>query len=294
MIDIPDIYGEFYKLLEQIPRGYVSTYGDMAIQLGDIVSSRAVGEMLSQNEFPDKYPCYRVVMYDGSLGGFTSPGGVEEKITRLRKDGIRISRGKVENFEGIRFRDFKSTFPLRRFRETAAKIDISKRVDHSNYLRALDISYFGRIGVGVAVEFDRDLSFEVVVKKVKSPYIPNYLYLREGEIYEALVKKEAINVIDGNGIIHKDGRGVATLVGASKNVATVGLAKSLLLGREKGNDIFLGKKKIGEKVGKYYISEGFGIDLKGCVKALTHEPHFPQTKYPDRLSRRYRDEILAA
>lgn len=294
MIDLPDIYCEFYRLLEQIPEGYVSTYGDMAIQLGDIASARAVGEMLSENESPDKYPCYRVVMSDGTLGGFTSPNGIEEKIRRLRKDGIRISGGRVENFESVRFRDFRSKFPLRKFRDDSAKLDINNKVSHSGDLRALDISYLGRTGIGVAVDFEGDLTFEVTVKKVKSPYIPNYLYLREGEIYEALVKRDAINIIDGNGIIHRDGRGVATLVGASKRVATAGLAKSLLLGDERGRGVFLGSLKIGEKVGRYYISKGFGIELEECVDAIAHERHFPQTKHPDRLSRRYRDEILAS
>lgn len=294
MIDKPDIYRDFYDLLSQIPQGRVSTYGDIALQLGDIVASRAVGEMLSENEDPDVFPCYRVIMSDGTLGGYTDPKGIKEKIRRLRRDGIRISNGKVENLERIRFRDFKSSFPLKRFREESNKVDIDKKLDFSDGLRALDISYEGRIGIGVAVDFQNGINFEVTVKEVKSPYIPNYLYLREGEIYESLVRGEMINVIDGNGLIHRDGRGVATLVGTSKNVPTVGLAKSLLLGEERGNGIYLGKKKIGEREGKYYISKGFGIELRECVKALTKETHFPQTKYPDRLSKRYRDEILPA
>ena len=119
---------------------------------------------------------------------------------------------------------------------------------------ALDISYSGRRGVGVAVDFQDDLSYEVAVREAKSPYIPNYLYLREGEILEMLVKKEAVNVIDGNGMIHRDGRGIATLVGVSKNVETVGIAKSLLIGHEREGDIILGAKKIGKRIGKYFVS----------------------------------------
>ncbi|MEM3941159.1 MAG: MGMT family protein, partial [Thermoplasmatales archaeon] len=56
MIDKPDIYEAFYNLVKQIPEGYVSTYGDLAMQLGDIVASRAVGQMLSENEEPDTVP----------------------------------------------------------------------------------------------------------------------------------------------------------------------------------------------------------------------------------------------
>ena len=292
MISKPDVYGEFYRLLAQIPEGCVSTYGDIARQLGDIIASRAVGEMLSENQHPDIYPCYRVIMSDGTLGGYTNPNGVEEKVRRLKRDGIIISRGKVENLDKVRFGEFKSNFPLKKFREEIGKVDINRRVEHTGGLRAMDVSYKGRLAVGVAVDFQEPISYEIAVKETRSPYIPNYLYLREGEIFESLVKSDLINVIDGNGILHRDQRGVATLVGATKNAATIGLAKSLLLGKEKGNGIFLGTRKIGEKMGKYIVSRGFGMSLKECIKALESESHFPQTKYADKLSRRYRDEIL--
>ena len=294
MIDKPNIYKEFYDLLAQIPEGYISTYGDLALQLGDIIASRAVGEMLSENDDPDNLPCYRVIMSDGKLGGYTNPNGVEEKIRRLRKDGIRISNGRVEDYNRIRFDEFKSNFPLKKFREEANRIDLEKEDELSDRLVALDISYSGRRGVGVAVDFQDDLSYEVAVREAKSPYIPNYLYLREGEILEMLVKKEAVNVIDGNGMIHRDGRGIATLVGVSKNVETVGIAKSLLIGHEREGDIILGAKKIGKRIGKYFVSKGYLADLESSVQFLTNEGHFPQTKYADRLSRRYKDEILPA
>ena len=262
MIDKPNIYKEFYDLLAQIPDGYISTYGDLALQLGDIIASRAVGEMLSENDDPDNLPCYRVIMSDGKLGGYTNPNGVEEKIRKLRKDGIRISNGRVEDYNRIRFDEFKSNFPLKKFREEANRIDLEKEDELSDRVVALDISYSGRRGVGVAVDFQDDLSYEVAVREAKSPYIPNYLYLREGEILEMLVKKEAVNVIDGNGIIHRDGRGVATLVGVSKNVETVGIAKSLLIGHEREGEIILGAKKIGRRVGKYFVSKGYLADLQ--------------------------------
>ncbi len=294
MIDKPNIYKEFYDLLAQIPDGYISTYGDLALQLGDIIASRAVGEMLSENDDPDNLPCYRVIMSDGKLGGYTNPNGVEEKVRRLRKDGIRISNGRVENYNRIRFDEFKSNFPLKKFREEVNRIDLEKEDELYERVVALDISYSGRRGVGVAVDFQDDLSYEVAVREAKSPYIPNYLYLREGEILEMLVKKEAVNVIDGNGMIHRDGRGIATLVGVSKNVETVGIAKSLLIGHEREGDIILGAKKIGKRIGKYFVSKGYLADLESSVQFLTNEGHFPQTKYADRLSRRYKDEILPA
>ncbi|MEM0334725.1 MAG: MGMT family protein, partial [Thermoplasmata archaeon] len=68
-----DLYEKFYSLVKQIPKGMVSTYGDLAIALGDIVASRAVGKMLSENPSPFEIHCHRVVMHDGGIGGFTHP-----------------------------------------------------------------------------------------------------------------------------------------------------------------------------------------------------------------------------
>ncbi len=81
------------KVLEatkRIPRGYVSTYGEIARVSG--TSPRAVGAILHTNNRKD-VPCHRVVMSDGSIGGFAR--GVEKKIKLLRSEGVTIKNGKV-------------------------------------------------------------------------------------------------------------------------------------------------------------------------------------------------------
>ncbi len=289
-----NIYDEFYKLMEQIPEGRVTTYGDIAIALGDISAARAVGQMLSNNKDPSKYPCHRVISSDGSMGGFTHPDGIKEKIRRLAKEGIKISNGKVENFESIRFKEFKSDYPLKRFTEWALSLNIDENNDRPQCINAMDISYSGNIGIGVSVSFDPDLSFRVLMKKVKSPYIPNYLYLREGEIYEALVDRDCLNVIDGNGILHKFGRGVATIVGIVTGSSTLGIAKSLLTGNVISDKVYIDGQEAGRIFKKYILSKGNKIDFDFVYNIITHDKFFPQTKIADKLSRRYRDEILPA
>ena len=69
---------------------------------------------------------------------------------------------------------------------------------------------------------------------------------------------------------------------------------SLLIGHEREGEIILGAKKIGRRVGKYFVSKGYLADLEASVQFLTNEGNFPQTKHADRLSRRYKDEILPA
>ncbi|MGC8546901.1 MAG: endonuclease V [Thermoplasmata archaeon] len=289
-----NIYDEFYKLMEQIPEGYVTTYGDIAVALGDIIASRAVGQMLSNNKNPAKYPCHRVVNSDGSLGGFTHSLGTDEKMRRLKKEGIVIVNGKIDNFDIIRFKDFKTDFPLQRYREWSNGLKMDESDDRPDCLRALDISYIGDTGIGVGVTFKERIEFQVAVREVKSPYIPNYLYLREGEIYETLTERGCINMIDGNGILHRDRKGVATVVGIVKGVSTIGIAKKLLTGVIKSDKVYIDDEEVGRIYDRYIISKGNKIDFEYAYRRIVGSKYFPHTKYPDKLSRRYRNEILPA
>jgi alkylated DNA nucleotide flippase Atl1 len=84
---------EMQLLLAKIPKGKVSTYGILAKKLK--VHPRYVGKLLSKNPDGIKYPCYKVIKSDGSLGGYTSKNGVKDKIKKLRKDGIEIKNNKI-------------------------------------------------------------------------------------------------------------------------------------------------------------------------------------------------------
>jgi len=89
------------QLLLQIPRGRVTTYKELAKAMG-IKGYRFVGQLLHRNPEPDRFPCYKVVQSDGSLGGFAM--GQKEKIRRLRADGVRVKNGKVINFDRILYK----------------------------------------------------------------------------------------------------------------------------------------------------------------------------------------------
>jgi alkylated DNA nucleotide flippase Atl1 len=85
---------EMQLLLTKIPKGKVTTYGIMARKLG--IHPRHAGMLLGRNPDGARYPCYKVVRSDGSLGGYTSSRGVVEKAERLRKDGIEIVNNRVD------------------------------------------------------------------------------------------------------------------------------------------------------------------------------------------------------
>ena len=69
-----------------IPFGHVSTYREVAADIGHARAARAVGNALGSNPIPIVVPCHRVVRSGGGMGGYT--GGVHRK-ERL----LEIERG---------------------------------------------------------------------------------------------------------------------------------------------------------------------------------------------------------
>ena len=79
----------------KIPRGKTKTYKQIAKKLN--THPRAVARILSKNLEPIKIPCHRVIRSDGKIGGYTFEGKRKDemKIKLLRKDGVKIKRGKL-------------------------------------------------------------------------------------------------------------------------------------------------------------------------------------------------------
>ena len=60
-----------YKLCKKVPKGKVSTYGEIAKALGKKgLMSRAVGNALNKNPYAPIVPCHRIVKSNGEIGGF--------------------------------------------------------------------------------------------------------------------------------------------------------------------------------------------------------------------------------
>lgn len=84
-------------LCRKVPKGRITTYGEIAGALGKPRASRAVGQALKRNPKPIETPCHRVVRSDGSLGGYGGPGrkGVEKKKNLLKKEGVRVEKDRI-------------------------------------------------------------------------------------------------------------------------------------------------------------------------------------------------------
>ncbi|MEA1970716.1 MAG: MGMT family protein [Thermodesulfobacteriota bacterium] len=78
----------------RIPRGNVTSYGNLAKMISAPGAARVVGSSLAGNPFPIIIPCHRVVRSDGYVGQFG--GGTEAKKTLLRMEGVEIdNRGRI-------------------------------------------------------------------------------------------------------------------------------------------------------------------------------------------------------
>ncbi len=76
-----------WNYLKKIPRGSVKSYKQVAIAIKKPNSARAVANACGKNPFAPKVPCHRVIKSDGTLGGYSGPGGKKTKIKLLKKEG---------------------------------------------------------------------------------------------------------------------------------------------------------------------------------------------------------------
>ena len=74
-----------WELIDQIPYGQTTTYGELARELGDRTLARAVGGAVGHNPLSVIVPCHRVVGKDGKLTGYA--GGLQRKRFLLSLEG---------------------------------------------------------------------------------------------------------------------------------------------------------------------------------------------------------------
>ena len=281
-----DLYSYFYGLVRQIPAGMISTYGDLARALGDVVASRACGYMLSINPDPEGTPCYKVVRSDGTVGKYTHILGEIEKVRRLESDGIIVEGDSVKNFEQVRFKDFQTDFPLNALKneqeKVASMVNLTDDFDSSR-IATVDVSYDDDYGYGaMAIDDGGKIEIRESVQRVRFPYIPGYLAFREFKFIKDLARGfDGTLMIDGNGLLHPRKIGLASYAGIMLNIPTIGVAKSLLLGSVSDNWVYIGEEKVAYVINKntivspgHKVSLGSSVDL---VKKLGHG------KYPELL-----------
>ncbi len=291
-MDINSFRPNFYSIVDQIPKGKITTYGCLAESLGDKRAARAVGTLLNQNPNPIETPCHRVIRSNGEIGGYAK--GKQKKKELLRKEGIKIKNNKVINFKEKLYKDFKTEYPLKKLRKeqlkAKEKIRLENDFDELRYIGGIDASYKnGKVYVVLFV-IDEQTQEEHIVKhseEVKFPYITTYLAFRELPPFMNTIKKSKIKpdviLVDGNGTIHPKGIGQACHLGVESKISTIGVAKNLLYGEmseevsheDPITEILEQNRRIGyaylsseRAKNPIYVSPGHRIDYKTSLEQV--------------------------
>lgn len=80
-----DAIYEILSVVEEIPKGKVATYGQIARLIGKDRNARLVGKVLGMSQYYGEYPCHRVVNHAGRL----VPGWAEQRFL-LEAEGVAM------------------------------------------------------------------------------------------------------------------------------------------------------------------------------------------------------------
>jgi methylated-DNA-protein-cysteine methyltransferase-like protein len=87
-----------YQLVKQIPKGKVTTYGQVALGLGCPQASRAVGNALHVNPY-QSVPCHRVVNRQGQVALNFGGGDWRDQRRKLLQEGVQFKDEKYVDLE---------------------------------------------------------------------------------------------------------------------------------------------------------------------------------------------------
>ncbi|HEX7467676.1 MAG TPA: endonuclease V [Methanobacterium sp.] len=168
--------------------------------------------------------------------------------------------------------------------EQVIKEDVSGDLDS---IAGVDVSFSrGNQAVAAAVVMDLNtlqmMENSTLMVELLFPYIPGFLGFREADatvsVLNSLKSGFDVLMVNGHGIIHPRGFGLASHVGILMDMPTLGVAKRLTVGRyKKGvvkvNDncpLFI--KSLNKMLGAYingnYVSIGHKISLNTAIKLV--------------------------
>lgn len=129
--------------------------------------------------------------------------------------------------------------------EIASRVRLEDAFDPIQYVGGLDVSHNLNDPEEIIYASAVLLNWpDLKVKEISAasgpqhfPYIPGFLGFREApsliEAYQGLSIKPQLLMIDGHGISHPRGLGIASHLGVLLDMPTIGVAKSILVGKPK-------------------------------------------------------------
>lgn len=249
-IDIPDLEAHLRQLLSAIPVGYVITCGSLAEVLGDARAARWIGTWLGEHHHDDTCYCHRVVRAGGHWG--VSMFGSQWQQRLLQAEGVVLTASGVEPrcvIDSAHLRTLcpqvASAQPLAKLRtlqdRLSRQVVLSPLETEPESVGGVDVSYKGNKGIAaychIAWPRGEKLWDTHFVLPTRFPYISGYLAFRELPLVLGVLKKaeEAgqlakVIVVDGSGLLHPRGMGIASHLGLLLKRPTIGVTKTLLCG----------------------------------------------------------------
>jgi deoxyribonuclease V len=242
---VPDLTLSLLQLLAQVPKGRVTTCGDLANALGNRIAARWVGHFALHHQHDADCTCHRILRVGGELGGYAA-GSLRAKTRKLTDEGVVVRRGTVD-LERFAFRDFVSDRPLEQLRQI--QVDIQRRIilrprrRIPKLVAGVDVAYpQPEVGVAayalVETATGRLVWSTTVGRRVVFPYVSTYLSFREIPILLDLLdavraagRMAEIVLVDGSGILHHRRAGIASHLGVVASLPTIGITKKLLCGQ---------------------------------------------------------------
>lgn len=308
-------------MLRQVPKGQVTTYGDLATSLGSVRAARWVGEYLADHDHKARCHCHRVIRATGEPGLYVTGNG-SEKIHKLSAEGVPIVAGKISLAER-RFTALESDAPLAEleaFQKTIPpRVSLAPLESPPEFVAGMDISYKSGFAIAACVVLDadsRETVFQTTVRrKVRFPYIPGFLAFRELPhllaAWDKAMRVEplasgagVVAMIDGNGILHPHRCGIATQFAIVTGTPALGVAKKRLCGSvdqdavspTNPQPIIHDDEQIGvlmvrtQESKPLFVSPGSGLsfdDAHDLVRSQFEDHRLPEPTFrADQLSRR--------
>lgn len=244
-ISTPDLLASLGMLVKSIPPGKVTTYGRLAEALGDTRAAIWIASTLQQA--PADWPAHRVVRLDGQIAGSSHPDQLALNRSRLKDEGIPSN----ENGQVLKPVFFQppplSLPPLAQLKaeqqHLSQQVSLAPLTQLPLTVAGIDIAFPSENQALVAyVAFDVSTCQQIAAHKllveVQFPYISGYLAYREIpaylELFHHIEQQEPLAellMVDGSGVLHPRGLGVASHLGLLLNKPTIGISKRLLCGK---------------------------------------------------------------
>jgi deoxyribonuclease V len=196
------------------------------------------------------------------------------------------------------FTGFASDEPLRQLAEIqrgmAARISMRDAFPEAERFAGVDAAYRDDEAFAACVVTDRDqetLESASTRSRVDFLYIPGYLMFREAHAVEEaarFVSDFDVLFVNGHGVAHPRGCGLASCIGLELDVPTIGVARRRLVGdvgEKRGGwvPLMLDDEIVGAEIdtgsSRVYVSVGHKVSLETSIKMvrmMTSDGRFPE------------------